>query len=188
MLRWWRLVVSASCIAAAVVALAALLPSSARHRASPTVAHAAGVHHAAVAQRVVLGRSVEGRPIEAWRTGPPAARAQILVVGCIHGNEPAGEAVARHLPAALEARSLPAWVILSLNPDGNARDTRQNAHGVDLNRNFPYRWRPLGRRGDLQYSGPRALSEPESRIADSLILAAPIGYFIFYFGLNPGGQ
>ena len=42
MLRWWRLVVSASCIAAAVVALAALLPSSAHHRASPTVDFGAG--------------------------------------------------------------------------------------------------------------------------------------------------
>src|SRR5207245_11462808 len=51
-------------------------------------------------------------------------------------------------------------------------DTRQNAHGVDLNRNFPYRWQRLGRPGDLQYSGPHALSEPESQIAYRLILAA----------------
>ena len=48
--------------------------------------------------------------------------------------------------------------------------TRQNARGIDLNRNVPLRWRALGRPGDQQYSGPHALSEPESRAADRLIL------------------
>jgi len=41
---------------------------------------------------------------------------------------------------------------------------------LDLNRNFPWRWRRLGRPGDQQYSGPRPLSEPESRFAHALIL------------------
>jgi protein MpaA len=44
-----------------------------------------------------------------------------------------------------------------------------NGRGVDLNRNFPWRWRRLFRRGDPQYGGPRALSEPESRAAARLI-------------------
>jgi protein MpaA len=62
------------------------------------------------------------------------------------------------------------WVIEDLNPDGVALGTRQNADGVDLNRNFPWRWRHLGHRGALQYSGPHPLSEPESRLARALIL------------------
>jgi len=61
---------------------------------------------------------------------------------------------------------LAVWVIPDLNPDGVAAGTRQNGRNVDLNRNFPYRWQPL--RG-LFYSGPRALSERESRIAYNLI-------------------
>jgi protein MpaA len=94
----------------------------------------------------------------------------VLVVGCIHGNEPAGQAVTHLLRRTLPSRPVDAWLIDDLNPDGRAAGTRVNGRGVDLNRNFPWRWTNLGAPGDLQYSGPGPLSEPEARLARGLIL------------------
>jgi protein MpaA len=123
-----------------------------------------------VRERLVIARSVLGRPITAVEVGDPDELRVGLVVGAIHGDETAGRAITRPLESGPPPRSALLWVIDDLNPDGVARHTRQNAHGVDLNRNFPWRWRPLGRPGDQQYSGPRPLSEPESRAAHRLIL------------------
>jgi protein MpaA len=119
-----------------------------------------------IRHEVVLGRSEQGRPIIAWEAGDPQARRRVLVVGCIHGNEPAGIAIANAVARAQVPAGTDVWVVPDLNPDGVAAGTRQNARGVDLNRNFPYQWQPL--RG-VFYSGPQALSERESRIAYHLI-------------------
>lgn len=121
-------------------------------------------------RRLTIGRSVNGRPIRAIRIGQAGGSRTVLIVGCIHGNEPAGIAIARHLATASAPPGSALWIIPDLNPDGVAADTRQNADRVDLNRNFPWRWRPLGTPGDPQYSGPRPLSEPEARAAAQLIL------------------
>ena len=123
-----------------------------------------------VRRRVYLGRSVLGRPIYAVELGDPDNERRTLAVGVIHGNEPAGIRIADDLISQPPPREALLWIIRELNPDGVAAGTRQNAHGVDLNRNFPWRWRRIGTRGYLQYSGPRPLSEPEARIARSLIL------------------
>jgi protein MpaA len=119
-----------------------------------------------IRHEVVLGQSEQGRPIVAWETGDPNAKRRLLVVGCIHGNEPAGIAIATAVTRARAPAGTDVWVIPDLNPDGVAAQTRQNGRGVDLNRNFPYGWQPL--RG-IFYSGPHALSERESRIAYKLI-------------------
>ena len=113
--------------------------------------------------RLVIGRSVEGRPIRGWEVGPPGSRRRVLVVGCVHGNEPAGEAITHRLRFAKPPAGSSLLVVDAFNPDGCAAGTRQNAHGVDLNRNSPWRWRRLDRPGGTFYSGPRPLSEPESR-------------------------
>ncbi|HXH96880.1 MAG TPA: M14 family zinc carboxypeptidase [Gaiellaceae bacterium] len=116
---------------------------------------------------VLLGRSVEGRPIDAVEFGDFAAARKVLVVGCIHGDECAGAAVLAPLARLAPPRGTDLWVVPDLNPDGRAAGTRGNAHGVDLNRNFPWRWARLTGAVD---SGPRPLSEPEARIAYRLLL------------------
>jgi protein MpaA len=118
---------------------------------------------------MVLGMSVQGRPITAVELGDPTASRRLVVFGCIHGNEPAGIAIARQLEGMAPPAGTDVWVIEDLNPDGVAADTRQNADGVDLNRNFPYGWAPLGSRGSQQYAGSGPLSEPESRAAYDLL-------------------
>jgi protein MpaA len=118
----------------------------------------------------VVGQSVRGRPIRAVEVGDRSSERKILVVGCIHGNECAGIAVTRLLGRGAVPTAYDLWVVHNLNPDGYALRVRQNARGVDLNRNFPSEWRRMGQPWDAEYSGPRPLSEPETRTARRLIL------------------
>jgi len=91
------------------------------------------------------------------------------VVGCVHGDEAAGIDLALSALSQAPPTGTELVVVSDTNPDGHAARTRQNAHGVDLNRNFPYQWRLLGHRGDQQYAGPKPLSEPESAAMAALI-------------------
>ena len=99
-----------------------------------------------VDERALLGESFQGRPIRVFHRGDPD-EIRVLVVGCIHGDECAGVRIAKRLRTGRPRSFLDLWILPSLNPDGRAAHTRQNARGVDLNRNFPYRWRrgPRGR-------------------------------------------
>ena len=115
------------------------------------------------AASIVVGRSVRGRPIRAVRLGNRSSERKALVVGTMHGNEPAGLAVVRALRRRDRIGDVDLWVIPTINPDGLRAGLRQNARGVDLNRNFPRRWRRDGSRWSPFYSGPRPFSEPESR-------------------------
>jgi protein MpaA len=132
-------------------------------------AHPARSPDRSVTQTHLLGGSVRHRGIWVVERGDPDAPVKELVVGCIHGDEPAGIAIAERLESLPPSHERDLWVVESSNPDGVAAGTRTNADGVDLNRNFPWRWRAQGHLGNPYYSGPRPLSEPESRLLASLI-------------------
>jgi len=127
------------------------------------VAALAGAGLASAApQAPVIGHSVRGRPIVAYERGDRSAP-PTLVVGVIHGSEPAGLAVIAQLRRLPLPPHVHLWLVPTVNPDGLATGTRQNAHGVDLNRNWPAAWVHTG------VSGPRPLSEPETRTMRAFI-------------------
>ncbi|MBI4701788.1 MAG: hypothetical protein HY744_11630 [Deltaproteobacteria bacterium] len=127
------------------------------------------------------------------------AGAAILLDGSHHGDEPLATAIvldaARYLleRQGRDARvdrwlqELTFWLVPLVNPDGwqarlrfgrggrkNGRDHDGDgrlwlSEGVDLNRNYPFRWGALGQAGSSSrpahrsYRGPAPASEPETR-------------------------
>jgi N-acetylmuramoyl-L-alanine amidase len=122
---------------------------------------------AAVAASLLFGHSAQDRPLRATRVGEGSTR--VLVVGSIHGNETAGRAVVVRLRRSAPPPGVELWLVDTVNPDGVRRGTRQNARGVDLNRNFGRDWAGGGRPFDTYYGGRRPFSEPESRAVRRLV-------------------
>ena len=110
----------------------------------------------------IIGKSVEGRDIEAYRRGTKGGTV-VLVIGVIHGDEDAGLGIVDLLRSAEIPSGIDLWLVPSMNPDGVADNTRKNANGVDLNRNFPFRWGKIGNPNYWQYAGTSKASEPETK-------------------------
>lgn len=127
-----------------------------------TLALLVGAATPASADPEVIGRSSQGRDLTAVHRGSLEAPVQVVVLGQMHGNEEGGRKVVALLRDLPVPDGVGLWLVTTMNPDGHAADSRVNARGVDLNRNFPDRWREQ-RRGTDQWSGPRAASEPETR-------------------------
>jgi hypothetical protein len=146
---------------AAVAATAALAPAAVLvlpvADAAPSVS--TSIARPAVIGRQVIGHSVQGRPIVAWHLGERGKR-KVVLISVMHGNEPAPKRILTDLRDGAAVHGLNLWVVPVYNPDGLAHHTRKNAHGVDLNRNYPFKWVNL----DGSYeSGPKPASEPETR-------------------------
>jgi len=124
--------------------------------------------------------SVQGTPLYIRDVGARDGKLRVLVIGAIHGDELSAASVALrwiHL-AADERADMPQpvyWRFLPVaNPDGllGRPPRRTNAHGVDLNRNFPtpywerdapVYWQQRTRKDPRRWPGPAPLSEPETR-------------------------
>ncbi len=155
---------------------------------------------------VVVGFSVQGRPIEAYTFGQ--GETQYLIVAGIHGGYESNTVdlanqlimyVSQHPEVIPGSDTL--YIIPDMNPDAVARgrnaDARVNADGVDLNRNFPsdnwtanwdhtHCWNDRPTTGGA-YGG----SEPETRAIMSFIgshrIQAMISYHSAALGVFPGG-
>jgi len=115
-------------------------------------------------ETIQVGSSVSGREIELCHVGGSKvdSKNSMLVIGSIHGNEPAGIEVVDELIKLGARENTDLWVIRDANPDGSNLVTRQNANAVDLNRNFPTNWLP-SEVGAKTYSGTNPASEPETQ-------------------------
>ena len=121
--------------------------------------------------------SVEGRPIEHLDSISESTHGKrVLVLGLIHGDETlAGEMTIEWAERLLKIPHRNSWRVVGLlNPDGLYRRTRMNAHGVDLNRNFPTRdwpeeaqkyWAASAKSDPRRFPGDAAASEPETKCA-----------------------
>ncbi|MGI8972557.1 MAG: M14 family zinc carboxypeptidase [Gaiella sp.] len=131
------------------------------------------------------GRSRDG---VALRVFLPATDGPVtgLLIAAQHGEEAVTALLARRLLERVSGHGTRWAMVPVANPDGLINGTRQNAAGVDLNRNFPTTtWRPdesftyppgieddrrvLANRTNLSSPGDHAGSEPETRALMALL-------------------
>ena len=131
------------------------------------------------------GHSRDGVALRAFlptASGPATG----LLVAAQHGEEAATALLARRLLERVSGHAT-RWVVVPVaNPDGLINGTRQNAAGVDLNRNFPaatwrpddsftyppgieQEWRVIENRTNLSSPGEHAGSEPETQALMALV-------------------
>ena len=157
---------------------------------------------------MIIGYSVEGRPLEIFKFGHGSSE-RLIIAGIHGGYEWNTIALADELIAHLEEYPelvpdhVTLYILRSLNPDGEARshgyEGRANERGVDLNHNFPYHWKEDWKRdGCWNYlpitGGAHPASEPETialmnfinlRHFDALISYHSAALGVFAGGLPP---
>ena len=120
-----------------------------RRAAAALASRAAG--QGGVRVDVVIGHSVQGRPIVAWHLGETNKPKVVLIAG-MHGNEPAPTAILRTLrDGRSRARHRPVGGAGVQPRRPGPRHPPQRARRRP-NRNYPYHWAPLA---GSYYSGPQ---------------------------------
>ena len=114
---------------------------------------------------ISVGESALGRPIKAVnRRGSLDVSRTVVAIGVIHGDERHGRLVTDQLMTVPLPEDLDLWIVPTVNPDGEVLGLRQNARGIDLNRNWPANWETgTFFSSGKYYSGPSPASEPETQ-------------------------
>lgn len=136
-------------------------------------------------KKYTIGKSIEGRELVVLRIQIPSLvqdRTNVFIHCGIHGNEPISiehcyDIIIQSITnfkSYPELEKLDLWILPIANPDGVYRhwyvDTklgRTNARGVDLNRNFPFKWdsgilqASSGKLGNPYFRGAYPASELE---------------------------
>lgn len=172
----------------------------------------------AIAKVFVLGQSLEGRNIYALKISDNVereeAQAQVLILGCHHAREWIsvevpflwGKYLAENYASNPEVKRLvdrsEVWIVPLVNPDGleytihayrywrkNRRDNGGGQFGVDLNRNYEFKWGldEVGSSADPSsgvYRGPAPFSEPETRAVRDLFLKKDFRALLSYHSFS----
>lgn len=172
----------------------------------------------AIAKVFVLGESLEGRHIYALKISDNVereeAQAQVLILGCHHAREWIsvevpflwGKYLAENYATNPEVKRLvdrsEVWIVPLVNPDGleytihayrywrkNRRDNGGGQFGVDLNRNYEYKWGldAVGSSADPSsaiYRGAAPFSEPETRAVRDLFLKKDFRALVSYHSFS----
>ena len=128
--------------------------------------------HPSICEKHTYGTSVQGRELAALKisdnVGIDEPEPEIGFDGGIHGDEIGGaENLIRfaeflctnygsdpEITDLIDTREI--WLYVMVNPDGRVNMTRENANGVDLNRDWGYMWDAWG-------GSPGAYSQPETK-------------------------
>ena len=100
-----------------------------------------------------IGKTLEGRPVQLVAVGAPApksvteaAKGSVAMFVCsVHGDEPSGREACLQLsrdlalstdPQVIDFLERTTVLFVNANPDGWVADTRENAGGTDINRDY----------------------------------------------------
>ncbi len=155
--------------------------------------------------RLVIGRSVQGRPIEVYRFG--SGQRERMIIAGIHGGDewntiPLADELIQYIQRhpSLIPSGMTLYILRSLNVDGEAvgrkTEGRLNANQVDLNRNFDVNWksswRSVGCASAPGTAGPAPGSEPETQAVKAFLLSRQVEALISYhsagLGVFPSGD
>jgi carboxypeptidase T len=160
--------------------------------------------HPGLARVVEIGQSLEGRRVLALKISDNAAENEaepaVLILGCHHAREWIsvevpflfGRYLLENYGLVPEVRDLvdssEVWIVPIVNPDGleysihvyrywrkNRRANADGTFGVDINRNYGYRWGyddygSSGQPASEVYRGPAPFSEPETTAVRDLFM------------------
>ena len=90
----------------------------------------------------------------------------VLVLGCMHGDEPQGEyLINEYIKSNTDTKLM---FVPCVNPDGVEAKTRVNSNGVDINRNFPTKNWELTEKNEF-FGGNTPASEIETKFLVEII-------------------
>ncbi len=168
--------------------------------------------HATIAQLSSLGKSLQGRDLWALKISDNVQTDEDEKVVVLLGAHHAREWISVEVPLMIAENLLQnyatdsaiqnyinnaeIWIVPMVNPDGhqysvvsdrlwrkNRRNNGDGSYGVDLNRNYSYKWGGTGSSGDTfseTYRGPVPFSEPETQVCRDFLTSIEPDALISY--------